>query len=68
MSASIGSRVGTLTEILADVTGPLGDKLKRRLPESSIIARLGDRLREIRDTEAATKEAVARIVPETWLE
>ena len=50
MSASIESRVGTLPEILADLTGPLGDRVRRRLPESSIITQLGGSLREIRDT------------------
>ena len=40
-SASIGRRVGIL---------PLGDRVRRGLPESSIIAQLGDTSREIRDT------------------
>ena len=72
MLASIGSRVGTLTEVLTEVltdfTGPLGDKLRRGLPESGIFPQLGDSLREIRDTWGVTKEAMAGIVPEPWLE
>ena len=68
MSASIESRVGTLPEILADLTGPLGDRVRRRLPESSIITQLGGSLREIRDTWGVSKEAMAGIVPESWLE
>ena len=32
MSASIGSRVGTLPEILADLTGPLGDPSEEEAP------------------------------------
>ena len=47
MSASTRSRVGTLPEILADLTAPLGDRVRRRLPESSIITQLGGSLREI---------------------
>ena len=57
-----------MPEVLADLTGPLGDKLRRGLPESSIIAQLGDSLREIRDTWGVTKEAMAGIVPESLME
>ena len=42
--------------------------MRRRLPESIIIAQLEGSLREIRDTEGITKEATASIVPESWLE
>ena len=49
MSASLGSRVGILPESLADLTGPLGDRVRTGLPETSIIAHLGGSLREIRD-------------------
>ena len=37
-SASIGSRVGILSAVRADLTGPSGDLLKRGLRESSITA------------------------------
>ena len=40
MSASIGRRVGTLSKVIADLTGPLGDRVRWGLPESSIIAEL----------------------------
>ena len=42
--------------------------MRRGLPESSIIAQLGGSLREIRDSGRVTKEAIAGIVPESWLE
>ena len=47
MSASIGSKVEILPEVLADVTVPVGNRMKKGLPESRIIVRLGDSLREI---------------------
>ena len=47
MSASIGSRVGILPEVLADITGPLGDRRRTGLPETSILAQLGGSLGEI---------------------
>ena len=42
--------------------------MKRGLPESRIIAQLGGSLREIRDKWGVTKEEMAGIVPESWLE
>ena len=68
MSAYTESRVGTLSEVLVDLTSPLGDRVRRGSPDSSIIVQLGDSLREIRDTWGVTKEAMAGIVPESWLE
>ena len=50
MSASIGSRLGTLPEVLVDLMGPLGNRVTTGFPETSVIAQLGDSLREIRDT------------------
>ena len=50
MSAAIGNRVGILSKVLADLTGPLGDRMRGRLPESNNIAQLGGSMREIRDT------------------
>ena len=63
MSASIGSRVGTLPEVIADFTGPLGGRVRRGLPESNIIAQLGGSLRDIRDKWGVTKEAMAESFP-----
>ena len=68
MSTSIVSKVGILPEVLADLTGPLGDRLRRGLPESRIIAQLGGSLQEIPDKWGVTKEEMAGIVPECWLE
>ena len=41
ISAYIGSKMGILPEVLADLTGPLGDRVTRGLPESRFIAQLG---------------------------
>ena len=46
---------------------PLGDRVRRGLPQSNIISQLGGSLREIRDTWGVTKEAMAGNVPEPWL-
>ena len=57
-----------MPDVLADLTGPLGGTLRRWLPESSIIAQLRDSFRENRDIWRVSQEAMAGIVPESWLE
>ena len=42
--------------------------MRTGLPESIIIAQVAGSLREIRDTSGISKEAMAGIVPEFWLE
>ena len=42
--------------------------MRRGLPESTIVAQLGGNLREIRNTLGITKEDMAGIVPESYLE
>ena len=44
MSASIRRRVGILPEVLADLTDPSGDRVRKGLSESSTVAQLGGRL------------------------
>ena len=68
MSASVGRRVEILPEVLADLTGPFGGRKRRGLPESSFVTQLRGSLRKIRDTWGVTKEAMADIAPESWLE
>ena len=63
----IGTRVGTLPEVIAEPTGPLEDRLRRGLPESNITAQLGCRLGKVRVTWGVTKGAMAGIVPESRL-
>lgn len=50
MSSSNWGWFGILPQALLDLTGLLGDRVKRTTPESRIIAKLGGGLREIRDT------------------
>ena len=60
--------MGILTEVPAGLAGPFGDRVLRGLLESCIIAQLGGSSQEIRDTSGVTKEAMAGIVPESWLD
>ena len=68
MSASHGTRVGILPEVLAALTGLLADRVRKGLPESSTVAQLGGSMREIRDAWGVTNEAIASIIPKSWLE
>ena len=68
MSTSIRGKVGILPEVLAHLTSPLGDRMRKGLLELKVIAQLGGSLREIRDTWRVTEEKIADIVPESWLE
>lgn len=63
ISAAIGSRFGILPEVPADLTSPLGGRVKSGLPESSTTAQLGRSLRGIRDTWEVPKGAIARHRP-----
>lgn len=67
MSSSLGSTVGTLPEVLADLTGPLGDSLRRGIPKISVIFQLEGSLRGIRDMSGVSKEAIAGVVAESRL-
>ena len=49
MFAAIGSSARILPELLTDLTGPLGDRVRSQLHGSSIIDQLGMSPRENRD-------------------
>lgn len=57
-----------MREALAELTGMIGDRVRRGLPEASIVVQLGSSLWEIRDPWGVTKEAMAVIVLVPWLE
>ena len=68
MSASVGfgSLVLTLPEVLADLSGATGDKVRRELPDSDLVLRIWSSVRGLRDVHGVSKEAMANIVPESW--
>ena len=44
MSASVGSLVATVPEVLADLSGAIGNKARRELPESDLVRRIWNRV------------------------
>ena len=49
MSASVGSLVATVPEVLADLSGAIGNKVRRELPDSDLVRRIWNSVRDLRD-------------------
>ena len=66
MSASVGSMVVTVQEVLADLPGAIGEKVRRGLPDSDLVRRMRKSVRDLRDVHGVSEEAMANIAPESW--
>ena len=66
VSASVGSLVATVPEVLAYLSGAIGDKVRRELPDSDLVRRIWNSIRDLRDAHGVSEEAMANIVPESW--
>ena len=66
MSASVGSLVATVPDVLADLSGAIENKIRRELPDSDLVRRIWNSVRDLRDVHWVSKEAMANIVPESW--
>ena len=66
MSASIGSLVATVPDVLADLSSPLGENFRRELPNSDLVRRIWSSGRALRDIHGVLGEAMANVVPESW--
>ena len=66
MSASVGSFVATVPEVLADLSGAIGNKVRRELPDSDLVRRIWNSVRDLRDVHGVSEEVMANIVPESW--
>ena len=66
MSASVGRMVATVPEVLADLSGTTGEKVRRGLPDSDLVRRIWKSIRDLRDVHGVSEEAMATIVPESW--
>ena len=65
MSAPVGSLVATLPEVLADLSGAIGNKVRRELPDSDLVWRIWNSVRDLRDVHGVSEEAISNIVPES---
>ena len=66
MSASLGSLVAAVPEVLADLSGAIGNKVRRKLPDSDLVRRIWNSVRDLRNVQGVSEEAMANILPESW--
>ena len=66
MLASVGILVATVPEVLADLSGAIGNKVWRVLPDSDLGRRIWNNVRDLRDVHGVSNEVMANIVPESW--
>ena len=66
MSASVGSLVATLSAVLADLSGSLGEKVRRHLPGSQLVTSIWEGVRGLRDDGGVTEEEMGEVVPRGW--
>ena len=66
MSASVESLVATVPEVLADLSGARGNTERRELPDSDLMRRIWNSVRDLRDVHGVSEKAMANIVPESW--
>ena len=66
MSASAGSLVATVPEVLTGLSGGIGDKVRRELPGSDLFRRTRNSVRDLRDVKRVSEEATANILPGSW--
>lgn len=55
MFASIGSLVARLPAVLVDLSGSLGEKLLRNLPDSELVTSIYEGVRNLRDEGGVTE-------------
>ena len=66
--ASSGSLVATLPAVLADLSGSLGGKVRRNLPESELANGIWEGVRGLRDYGEVTEENMGQVVPRAWID
>ena len=66
MSASVGSFVATLPAVLADLSGILGEKVRRNPPDSELVTSTWERVRGLRDYGGFAEEEMGEAVSRGW--
>ena len=54
-----------MPEVLADLSGAIGKKVRRGLPDSDLVRRIWKSVRDLRDVHGVSEEAMANILPES---
>ena len=55
-----------MPEVLADLSGPLGGRIRRELPSTDLVRRIWSSVRDLRDIHGVSEGAMKNAVPEVW--
>ena len=66
MSASVGSMVAAVPEVLADLSGILGENVRMGLSDSDLVRSIWRSVRDLHDVHGVSEDVMANIVPKSW--
>ena len=66
-SASLGNLSGTLPAVIAALRGPLGESVKGKLPETALVERMGDAIKELHLEHGVSEEGLQGVLPPSWV-
>ena len=58
--------MATLPAVLADLSGSLGEKARRNLPQSELVSSVWKGVKGLRDDGGVTEEEKDEVVPRGW--
>ena len=67
ISAFIGSMIEVLPVVLADLTGPIGERIRDGIGKSRTVDGLRKAIRALRDDFGITHDAMSSIIPQSWI-
>ena len=66
-SASLGNLISTLPAVIATLSGPLGESVKEKMPDTILVERMGDAIKELHQEHGVSKEVLGETVPPSWV-
>ena len=67
-SASIGNLVSTLPNVIVTLRGPLGDSVKTKIPDTVLVERMGDAIKEVHTEYGLSEDVLKGVVPPSWVD
>ena len=58
--------MATVPEVLADLSDPLGEGIRRELPNSDFVRHMWSSVRDLRDIHGVSEQTTANVVPGSW--
>ena len=58
--------MATVQEALAALSGAIGEKVRRGLPESDFVRRIWGSIKDLHDVHGVPEDSMTNIVPESW--